>query len=76
MEKEINGVTYTISEAYIDDVDMSLLGTDQSAFQKSLFKASVKSNGEVVEKSTLKIFVKLMPFVLEINGLAGEEGND
>ena len=76
MNKEVNGKTYLIGEAFIDDVDLSLMTTDMASFQKSVFASSVSLDGKPVNNPSLKVYLALMPSVMEANGFGGEEGND
>ena len=77
MTHEVNGVTYLIEEAHVNDVDLSLMGSDMVTFQKSVFAASVSFNGEAITNPSLKLYLALMPKVMEVNGFGNDEvGND
>jgi len=76
MIENINGVDYEIGEAYVNDVDLSLMSSDMAKFQKSVFASSVKVGGKSVDNPSLKVYLALMPKVMIANGFSGEEGND
>ncbi len=72
MLKTIEGDEFTITSAHVDDIDLSLMSTDMGAFQKSVFIASVKRGGHSVKNPTLKVYLGLMPSVMEVNGFGDE----
>ena len=75
MLKTIEGSEYIITSAHVDDIDLSLMSTDMPSFQKSVFEASVKCDDSAVMNPTLKVYLGLMPFVMEVNGFGDEVGN-
>ena len=76
MIEVIDGNEYSVEEAHINDVDLSLMSTDMSEFQKSVFSSSVKLKSKSVVNPSLKVYLALMPVVMRVNGFGGEEGND
>jgi len=70
----IDGAEFVLEEAHVNDVDLSLMGSDMVAFQKAVFAASVSLNGEAMSNPSLKLYLALMPKVMEVNGFGEESG--
>ena len=75
MKVTVGADEYDLSEAFVDDLDLSLMSTDMAKFQKEVFASSVKLHDKEISNPSLKVYLALMPSVMKVNGFGGEEGN-